>query len=110
MDTVLSRLQVQHAQPHRRDSMPQAPRALPVNTRPMYSAVCADCGSKCEVPFKPSAGRSVYCKGCYSARRNNGSSAPRADMRSKEAVPTPAFNAPVAAKKKPAAKKAKKKA
>jgi len=33
--------------------------------REMYSAVCADCGKNCEVPFKPTAGRSVYCRDCY---------------------------------------------
>jgi len=33
--------------------------------RKMFKAVCADCGKECEVPFKPSEDRPVYCKDCY---------------------------------------------
>ncbi len=33
--------------------------------REMHDAVCADCGKKTQVPFKPSAGRPVYCRDCY---------------------------------------------
>ncbi|MFH1333092.1 MAG: CxxC-x17-CxxC domain-containing protein [archaeon] len=33
--------------------------------REMHKAVCADCGNECEVPFKPSEDRPVYCKDCY---------------------------------------------
>jgi CxxC-x17-CxxC domain-containing protein len=35
----------------------------------MYSAVCADCGKECQVPFEPSQGRPVYCQECYARRR-----------------------------------------
>ena len=35
----------------------------------MYDAVCHDCGSECEVPFKPTEGRPVYCKDCYRKHR-----------------------------------------
>lgn len=31
--------------------------------------ICADCNKECEVPFKPSAGRPVYCKECFSERK-----------------------------------------
>lgn len=34
--------------------------------REMHKATCADCGSECEVPFKPSGERPVYCRACYS--------------------------------------------
>ena len=37
--------------------------------RQMYPAVCADCGSKTEVPFQPRDGRPVYCSDCYSKYR-----------------------------------------
>mgnify|MGYP000866502864 CR=1 len=37
--------------------------------RQMYSAVCADCGKECQVPFEPSQGRPVYCQECYARRR-----------------------------------------
>jgi len=33
--------------------------------REMHKAVCADCKQECEVPFKPSEDRPVYCKDCY---------------------------------------------
>lgn len=35
-----------------------------------YPAVCASCGVKTEVPFKPKHDRPVYCKECYEARRH----------------------------------------
>lgn len=38
--------------------------------RVMYKAVCADCKKNCEVPFRPSQDRPVYCKECYAKRRN----------------------------------------
>ncbi|MDI3473936.1 MAG: hypothetical protein PWR30_259 [Candidatus Woesearchaeota archaeon] len=33
--------------------------------RKMYKAICSDCGKECEVPFKPTAGKPVYCRDCY---------------------------------------------
>ena len=33
--------------------------------REMHKAVCADCRKKCEVPFKPSKDRPVYCRECF---------------------------------------------
>lgn len=33
--------------------------------RPMYDATCAKCGQPCQVPFKPTEGRPVYCRNCY---------------------------------------------
>ena len=39
--------------------------------RNMYKVICADCNKECEIPFKPSPGRPVYCKECFSRRRNN---------------------------------------
>lgn len=38
--------------------------------RQMYKATCAECGQECEVPFQPKEGRPVYCKGCYTKKRN----------------------------------------
>ncbi|MCD6414204.1 MAG: hypothetical protein J7L23_01085 [Candidatus Diapherotrites archaeon] len=37
--------------------------------RKMYKATCSDCGAECEVPFKPTEGRPVYCKECYQKHR-----------------------------------------
>ncbi|MEI7579947.1 MAG: CxxC-x17-CxxC domain-containing protein [bacterium] len=46
----------------------------------MFSAVCDECGKKCEVPFKPTSGKPVFCSDCFSKNnegrnsRGNGSS------------------------------------
>ena len=40
--------------------------------REMHKAICADCKKECEVPFKPRDDRSVYCKDCFSKRKNEG--------------------------------------
>ena len=33
--------------------------------RDMHDAVCSDCGQPCQVPFKPTEGRPVYCRNCF---------------------------------------------
>ncbi len=37
--------------------------------REMHKATCAECGNECEVPFKPTEGKPVYCRDCYRKRR-----------------------------------------
>lgn len=37
--------------------------------REMHKAVCSECGNECEVPFKPTEGREVFCKDCFSKKR-----------------------------------------
>ncbi len=37
--------------------------------REMHKAVCADCKVECEVPFKPTEGRPVYCQECFPKHR-----------------------------------------
>jgi CxxC-x17-CxxC domain-containing protein len=37
--------------------------------REMHKAICADCKQDCEVPFKPTEGKPVYCKECYSKHK-----------------------------------------
>lgn len=37
----------------------------------MHKAVCADCHKDCEIPFKPTGERPVFCKECFSKRKNN---------------------------------------
>lgn len=41
--------------------------------RSMTQVICADCGKDCEVPFKPSSDRPVYCKECFAKRKGGGS-------------------------------------
>ncbi|MBR9681198.1 MAG: DNA-directed RNA polymerase [Candidatus Altiarchaeota archaeon] len=38
--------------------------------REMHKAVCAECKKECEVPFKPSQDRPVYCQECFKSKRN----------------------------------------
>lgn len=40
--------------------------------REMHKATCAECKNECEVPFKPSGDRPVYCKECFSKRKEGG--------------------------------------
>ena len=44
---------------------PQQPR----RDRTLYEAICADCHKVCEVPFRPSEARPVYCKECFAKRK-----------------------------------------
>ena len=37
--------------------------------REMFSAVCASCGKNCQVPFRPTGSKPVYCSDCF---RKNG--------------------------------------
>jgi CxxC-x17-CxxC domain-containing protein len=37
--------------------------------REMHQAKCSDCGKDCEVPFKPTEGRPVYCRDCFQKHR-----------------------------------------
>jgi len=37
--------------------------------REMHKAVCSDCGNECEVPFKPTEGKPVYCRDCFAKHR-----------------------------------------
>lgn len=39
--------------------------------RRLFKVICAECNKECEVPFKPTGDRPVYCKDCF-ARRKQG--------------------------------------
>ena len=39
--------------------------------RSMHQATCAECGNACEVPFRPSGDKPVYCSNCF--EKNKGS-------------------------------------
>lgn len=87
-----------------------APVARPAeqSRRPMFAIVCYECGKDSELPFKPAAGRPVYCKECF-AKRKSGHSAPNNEVKPTPA-PTIAAKEPIpvtvkAKKKAPAAKK-----
>lgn len=33
--------------------------------KPMFPATCADCGARCEVPFRPNGRKPVLCQNCF---------------------------------------------
>lgn len=33
--------------------------------RQMFDAICSGCGKACQVPFRPSAGKEVFCDNCF---------------------------------------------
>ena len=40
--------------------------------KPMFPAVCANCGAEAMVPFKPTQERPVYCRDCFDAKKPAG--------------------------------------
>jgi len=36
--------------------------------REMHKAICSQCKKECEVPFKPTQGKPVYCRECFQNR------------------------------------------
>ncbi|MBW2963609.1 hypothetical protein KY306_02435 [Candidatus Woesearchaeota archaeon] len=39
----------------------------------MTEVICSSCGARCEVPFKPTSNKPVYCDDCF-AKKGKGSS------------------------------------
>ena len=37
--------------------------------REMHKAKCDECKKDCEVPFKPTEGKPVFCRECYAKRK-----------------------------------------
>jgi len=57
--------------------------------REMFKTTCSNCGKECEVPFRPTNGKPVYCSECFEKMGNGGrNDAPRNDFRS----PSPVSN------------------
>ena len=38
--------------------------------REMHKAVCAECGADCEVPFRPSGDKPIYCSKCFEGKES----------------------------------------
>ena len=39
--------------------------------REFHKTTCSECKQECEVPFKPTEGRPVFCKDCFAKQRSN---------------------------------------
>ena len=58
----------------------------------MTQVTCDECKKPCEVPFRPTAGKPVYCNDCF--RSQGGASrdrAPRRDFNDRSQTPRPSF-------------------
>ena len=42
----------------------------------MHKATCATCGNECEVPFKPTGNRDVFCSNCFKGKSDTNYSRP----------------------------------
>ena len=66
----------------------------------MHKAVCDECQKSCEVPFRPSSDKPIYCNDCFSGKRGN--EAPRREFNNdrgpkRDFNDRPAFSKPTAA-------------
>ena len=46
----------------------------------MHKAICDECHKECQVPFRPSGDKPIYCNECFSSKRNNDDRGPRKDF------------------------------
>jgi len=43
----------------------------------MHQAICSECGKECEVPFRPTGDRPVFCTACFEKHGNKNSAKPQ---------------------------------
>lgn len=77
--------------PFRSNNRPSGGRDDGFGRSQMFEAICANCGKKCEVPFRPNGQKPVYCRDCFGKqdRPPTGGNFPRRDFNSR-----PSFQAP----------------
>lgn len=46
----------------------------------MHKAVCDECQKSCEVPFRPSGDKPIYCSDCFSSKKGGDDHGPRKDF------------------------------
>jgi CxxC-x17-CxxC domain-containing protein len=107
IDTLISKSSIRPVEPRPVEIRPAPRQDNGFRERVLHKAICADCKKACEVPFKPSGERPVYCKECFSKRKARGPFGTRPDNRPRTAAPVQAahITKPEAVQKKPAAKK-----
>lgn len=80
---------------HRRFDRPQRYGQRNQDNRPrersLNQVVCAECKKTCEVPFRPSGDRPVYCRDCFAKRRDSSSFKGNRDDRPRERGFAPRF-------------------
>ncbi|MDO8570308.1 MAG: hypothetical protein Q7R97_01865 [Candidatus Daviesbacteria bacterium] len=40
------------------------------DVKEMFDTVCDECGNSCQVPFKPTSGKPIYCSNCFGEKKN----------------------------------------
>lgn len=65
-------IQPQERHRDRSYSRDRSARAGGFRERGFTKAICAQCNKECEVPFKPSGDRPVYCQDCFAKREGGG--------------------------------------
>lgn len=62
----------------------------------MHQATCSECAKMCEVPFRPTGEKPVYCSECFGGKKEGGFRDNRSDDRGsrREFSPRPSFNKP----------------
>lgn len=64
--------------------------------REMFDATCDNCGKACQVPFRPTSGKPVYCSDCFekmNPRESRGNDRPRFENREPRAPREDGVNA-----------------
>jgi CxxC-x17-CxxC domain-containing protein len=59
--------------------------------REMFSAACSNCGKECQIPFRPTSGKPVYCSDCFE-KMNAGRPDSRRPGRSEFRASIPSFD------------------
>jgi len=44
-------------------------RSYSSGPKEMHPAKCSECGKDCQVPFKPTEGKPVYCRDCFRQKK-----------------------------------------
>ena len=52
----------------------------------MTTVTCSDCGNKCEVPFKPTSNKPVFCSECFEKKGNGGKSNSKSNDKNFEVI------------------------
>ncbi len=64
----------------------------------MHEAICSNCGKKCEVPFRPTGEKPVFCNDCFAGKRDGsfkgGDRGDRNDRPSRDFSSKPAYSKP----------------
>lgn len=60
--------------------------------RTMHKAICSSCHKECEVPFRPSGDKPVYCNNCFSKTSTGAERAPRRDFGGDRPQQRPSFD------------------